>query len=125
MASVGAGIVLLSCTPHYTDAAASWVTQDSQCAFSVWFNPAQGLMLEDLAKTIEQHAIEMADIQSQNAPGAKVKLNIQIQRFAIRGQLYARQYLPNYKAGDVLKDKEAFNVLVWQRAAVTPQCTIS
>ena len=123
--AVGAAVVQISCTPHYTDAAATWVTQDSQTSVSIWFNPAQSLTLEDLAKTFEQQARELVDLQSQNAPGAKVKLNIQIQRFTIRGQVYARQYLPNYNARDVLKDKEAFNILVWQRASVSPQCVVS
>ena len=112
-----AAISMLSCIPRYTDAAACWVTQESQVSYSLYFNPAQGPTLEDLARTIENHAREMTKIASQNSP-VKANLDIQVQTFTIRGQVYARQYLPNYKAGDVLRDREGFNVVVWQRAVV-------
>ena len=123
--AASAGIVQLACTPRYTDVAASWVTQESDHAYSLWFNPSQGLSLEDLARTVEAHARDLTQLLAQNSPMARVNLDIQIQRFTIRAQVYARQYLPNYKAADVLRDRETFNVLVWQRAAVSPKCVIS
>lgn len=113
---------MVGCIPRYTDAAACWVTQESQVSYSLYFNPAGTTTLEDLARTIEDHAREMTKIVSQNAP-VKASLDIRVQTFTIRGQVYARQYLPNYRAGDVLKEREGFNVVVWQRAVAG--CTIS
>ena len=116
---------MVGCIPRYTDAAACWVTQESQVSYSLYFNPAQGSTLEDLARTIEDHAREMTKIASQNTPhGVRTNLDIRVQTFTIRGQVYARQYLPNYRAGDVLREREGFNVVVWQRAVVGG-CTIS
>ena len=116
---------MVGCIPRYTDAAACWVTQESQVSYSLYFNPAKGPTLEDLAKSIEDHGREMNKIVSQNAPvPVKTNLDIRVQTFTIRGQVYARQYLPNYKAGDVLREREGFNVVVWQRASAAG-CTIS
>ena len=121
-----AGVSMLSCIPRYTDASASWVTQESQVAYSLYFNPAQGPTLEDLARAIENHAREMTKLLAQNSP-ISTNLDIQVQTFTIRAQVYARQYLPNYRAGDVLRDREGFNVVVWQRATIgsAKECSIS
>ena len=98
----------ISCTPRYTDAAGSWLTNESLYAFSIWFNPRQDLSLEDLAKTIEKNYHMLM------SPRAHFYA-IHIVRFAICGQDYPRQDLPNYRAADILRDKETFNA-AWVKA---------
>ena len=105
----------LACTPHYTDAAATWVTQDSEhgSQFSIWFNPNAGLSLEDLAQAMESHARDLTQLYASE--NLKFIFEIQVQRFIIRAQTYSRELLPSYKAADLLKDKEAFNAVVQKR----------
>ena len=96
----------ISCTPRYTDAASSWLTRESEYAFSIWFNPGQNLSLEDLALMIE------TDWYSIRPKTCYYTLTIYIQRLFICGQGYSRQDLPKHRAAVVLKDRETF-IVAW------------
>ena len=104
----------ISCTPRYTDAAGSWLTNESLYAFSIWFNPSLDVSLEDLAQTIE------ADWRMLMRPRG-YRYSIDILRFAICGQDYSREDLPTYRAADILRDKETFNAAWVIKTRLSPR----
>ena len=116
--SISSVVSQFSLTPRYTDADNLWVTQDTDLSYSVYFNPSKHATLENIAQAVEKFAVDLVELNNQNPHVAKVKLTIQIQRMDIRGHAYARQYLPNYKAAEVLRDREACNCVVWQKGSV-------
>ena len=106
---------VLSCTPRFKDDADHpWVTMESPIQVSYWFNPKSEMTLEDVAAAVENFGTSTVNKQLQGAGGApspvSATYSCQVQSVTIRGQIYSRETLVNYKAAQYLHDGEAFNI---------------
>ena len=91
---------VISCTTEFKyDAQKPWVTSVNPIQIRFFFNPNMGITLEDVATTIDNFA------------SAQFRSNGQVESFNIRGQLYSRESMANFKASDNLYDGESFNLV--------------
>ena len=111
---------ILACTPHFKDDADNpWVTE-SQLELGYWFNPKSEVTLEDVAAAVEKFASSKVSRQFQNEEQVPSPITVtgtyigQVQSFTIRGQLYSRETLVNYRAVEYLHDGEVFNMEYFQ-----------
>ena len=114
-------VLTISCTPHFKDDAQQpwWVTQENVLGFGYWFNPKEGLTLEDMATAVENFADSNLNKMQPQTVNVNVRSSGRIESVTIRGQNYSREALVNYRASDCLYDGEVFNVSLLQNTQIT------
>ena len=115
MAAIQRSAQILSCTPRFKDDADHpWVTLESPLQVSYWFNPKSEVTLEDVATAMENFASSNFNKKLQlqgGVPGpVSVTYSGRIHSDTIRGQIYSRETLVNYRAVQYLHDGEVFNM---------------
>ena len=109
-------LLTISCTPHFKDdAERPWITQDSITSVSLWFNPGGGSTLEDIAETIENFVRTMPGYSHQIA-------SCSLQSLTVRGEVFRKNMMSSYMAGDKLHDLEPFTVQVKQTISSPALC---
>ena len=114
MATTPLYVQTIACTPHFKhDAHNPWVTFEGPLQVSYWFNPNSGVTLEDMAAAMEDFASTNFGRQFQGSTAASITASAytgRIQNVTIRGQIYSRETLINYRAAEYLLDGEVFNM---------------
>ena len=94
------------------------MTLESPLQVSYWFNPKSEVTLEDVAAAMENFASSNFNRQLQGAGGVPGPISVtysgRVQSVTIRGQIYSRETLVNYRAVQYLHDGEVFNMDYFQ-----------
>ncbi len=124
MGSIHSRIIELTGIPHFKeDANQPWVTKEGLVQLSIWMQADSTMTLEDVARLIEQYAVNSASQQLQQQatvhPLASATSNSTtytgiVNSMTFRGQVMNRSQLVNYAAIDYMKDEENFSFLMTQ-----------
>ncbi len=124
MGSVQTRIIELTRIPRFKeDAQQPWVTKEGIIQLSVWMHPKSTMTLEDVARLIEQYAVNTTAQQLQQqatvnplagAASNNTTYSGIVNSMTFRGQVINRSQLFNYAAVDYMKDGENFSFLMTQ-----------